>query len=490
MKKRILFTTLLAMLGLIAACSDPFQPTPDIMKLPSGFSIRGKGEYNTKLNPISVSSYEEFTKKASALIANQYEEFYFTFSSLPRSGTKTADKFIQMLEIDAYISYGYIVYDSAGIRVDKNTPIRDGMILGLGFSYSVPKAASRHTRQTAENYFEGQVNAASLLRKAKYTPRAEDFEDFPLSHTNQTMPVTNSEELWWACESGYWPTFNNTNSRAYAIFEEVKSISRNIICDSMTDFEKIMSIYDYITTYISYDYDALNDDYWPENVAYYLEGSVVYQRGVCDSFSKLFSMLAGLECLDVVRGFGYQYEGQEIKSGHAWNYASIDEGNTWYLCCSTWGRRKTPLKENHKQIETTEYSAAFTKTDYFHDAGGYDFVEEIWPDYNKVNSFLNTYALDTFSYNGQVYDYIIDTIQEFEILLNAIKDTGVTKDFAISIKSDILPWYDTIKQNEEFKNEVKRIIRSIGYDVAHEGFYMFGEGDQYNSGVVTFLITK
>lgn len=106
------------------------------------------------------------------------------------------------------------------------------------------------------------------------------------------------------------------------------------------DLSKVRSIYTWITQYISYDYDVLN-----ERIKKAKNNTEVIRRkrGICADYSSLFEELcskAGIEALYITgyaKGAGYE-KGEFVrdngKANHAWNVVKIE--GKWYLIECTW----------------------------------------------------------------------------------------------------------------------------------------------------------
>ena len=172
------------------------------------------------------------------------------------------------------------------------------------------------------------------------------------------VTVETSEELYWAVENHYTPICVK-NSRAELIYGKAKDILNEIIGNNMTDFEKALSIFDYIcstTTYDKRDFSSqtILASYKITHIpSFYLEGVFINGFAVCDGFSKAFSLLCNMEGLDCVRIVGNA--SQRLSSeNHAWNKVKID--NEWYLVDATWGELTTGSTERltHKYFLITD----------------------------------------------------------------------------------------------------------------------------------------
>ena len=97
----------------------------------------------------------------------------------------------------------------------------------------------------------------------------------------------------------------------------------DLLCDEAVDDEAIVRIiHDYINSNLEYALDEKNEpvvEDWAHNIL----GMLLFKKGVCETYSKLFKLLCdhiGIECL-VVKGTG-------INGSHSWNIVKIDD--SWY----------------------------------------------------------------------------------------------------------------------------------------------------------------
>ena len=86
-----------------------------------------------------------------------------------------------------------------------------------------------------------------------YTSRADDYDDFASDSKYLCVEVSSSEQLFWAVEGGFTP-IPKANSRAYYVYEKAKEVLREIISDQMSDYEKALSIHDWLCYNHVYDY--------------------------------------------------------------------------------------------------------------------------------------------------------------------------------------------------------------------------------------------
>lgn len=268
--------------------------------------------------------------------------------------------------------------------------------------------------------------------KVDYEKRAADYDNFVSDKKLFVEYVESSEELYHVVESGATPLFASTDSAAYRIYNEAKQVLREIISDEMTDYEKILSIFDYISYNTVYDDEivAMPEDSEPSFITYtsfFLEG--VFDDGlcVCDGFSKAFSLLCNMEGIDAVRITG------SVSGGlHAWNKVKLD-GN-WYVVDITW--TVTETGENSFDASGGEAvnfnSKEFLSYKYFLVSDS--FIARTHSAANKTLNNSLPATSDYYYYQNATYDgvnnFIISSDEEYEDLINYMLET---KQYTIEI---------------------------------------------------------
>lgn len=271
--------------------------------------------------------------------------------------------------------------------------------------------------------------------------RAADFSDFPIdTGDRQSRVVYNSEELWWAVEHGYRPTFAIENSEAERIYNTAKDILRCIISKGMNDFEKALAIYEYLITHVAYDYDTyetLEAIPAASNACYYLEGVFEYGKAVCDGKSKAFVLLCGIEGISSVREFGYSLEG----SGHAWNYVKID--GVWYCVDTTGGdavkRADTSIAQFYgKELELINYKLFLaplrTNSDKYAVGG-------VWKEITDTDTGASRVADVLVNRKSEA---LIESVSDFADMISVVLENGVYGfSLTVSIAPDLAAQYGT-----------------------------------------------
>lgn len=304
------------------------EPPEESLNIEGGAPTEwGAGGYviNTTLvdeEPKVVSSLAEANAWIDAAIMSHFHALTIDFSAI--DGYSPTETEIE-IELSNHVTIEKRYYDSSPKVVEFVISYKED----AASFFATPTEENDHTTVLSGNFL---ARLASIPEEER---RDEDFDDFAINSVTETLDVYNSEELWWALSRGYRPTFPLENSKAESFYLEAKRILRHIVTDEMTDYEKLLSIYEYLVGAVEYDYDsfyAINDTWHGKNACYYLEGVFEAGRAVCDGKSKaliLFSAIEGIEC---VRDFG-----KSLNTGmsHAWNYVKLD--GVWYLVDTTEG---------------------------------------------------------------------------------------------------------------------------------------------------------
>ena len=186
-------------------------------------------------------------------------------------------------------------------------------------------------------YSEAEENEFHLTRST----RASDFDDFAINDRKE-VSVESSDQLFFAAEAGYQPV-PVAGSVAENLYKLAKDVCRAWIDDSMTDYEKVHAIYDWLGKNVIYDHNIVKEmgNIQPSSSLYnkfysydsfYLEG--VFENGVavCNGIAKSFVLLCSIEGISAVKVNG------TVSSGaHAWNKVYIN--GKWYLIDSTWSNQ-------------------------------------------------------------------------------------------------------------------------------------------------------
>lgn len=292
-----------------------------------------------------------------------------------------------------------------------------------------------------DGYYEDLVREDKYYETCGYTMRNEDskyssnpYNDFVSDKQFLYDDVESSEELYWAVENKITP-IPKSGSRAETIYNKAKTVLNSIISDEMTDYEKVVSIFDWICANTKYDYYALESNAYEYAAAtltpvYYLEGVFMTGYAVCDGFSKAFSLMCNMEGIDAIRIVGtawtgaYDVFGNKEYGGHAWNKVKLDKDPTdivdgqYYLVDITWTTFLNYYIVTEYGTSYVQYDKEVASHSYFL-VGDSDVVETHEPfvarekflRYSAIDNY-NYYENTFFTYNNETYDLVIDSVED------------------------------------------------------------------------------
>lgn len=190
----------------------------------------------------------------------------------------------------------------------------------------------------------------------------------------------------------------------YAVDSNVvnKIISENIN-NSMSEYEKVKSIHDYIVNTTEYDHYNLEHDSIPD-IDYTAKGVLEKHTGVCRGYAEAFKLLMdelNIEC-DILTG-----EADNIS--HAWNVVKID--NEWYQIDCTFD---DPLSKNDEELNTLRY-------DYFLITDEQMYMDHI-ADSNSYVCTSEKYMYQE-KLSGVPY-HILDSIYQLSTAISYMHDKG------------------------------------------------------------------
>ncbi len=355
-----------------------------------------------------VTSMKEANRIIDRAIASHVHKLTIDFSGI--SPYFKPDDFDLDSELGNHTSLRMLFYDDAPYRIEfeivyktnaASETIKEGSVTG----------------SQIRDIISVNALAYSALQFKDATPRVDNFDGFAINSEDLSeWLVYNTEELWWAIEHGYRPTFPETHTKAELFYERAKMVLREIVHDGMSDYEKVRAIYEYLVIAVHYDYDAYIGQADRENTCYFLEGVFEAGRAVCDGKTKAFVLLCGIEGIPCVRDFGASATGG---AGHAWNYVQID--GVWYLYDTTEGDIRYKASSGGVgeyigyDVEMLSYSGYMRRTDYL--ASKYVYTDK----WSEITDAEQTYApFDYFDYDVDVgLDFIINSSSEADALFEA-----------------------------------------------------------------------
>ncbi|MDE6275019.1 MAG: hypothetical protein K2M75_00615 [Clostridia bacterium] len=265
------------------------------------------------------------------------------------------------------------------------------------------------------------------------TGRSADFDGFAANNLQKTAEVTYSEELYLALERGVRP-IPKKGSSAETVYERAKTILRSIVDDNMDDYQKVHAIADWLSANVSYNWTLAEElgkaspssDSYNKYYAYrelYLEGAILDGLAVCNGYAKAVSLLCGIEgirCYKIkgASGSGSGIWPNRVYPQHAWNKAYID--GSWYVIDSTWANEKYQVNNSSVTKEVLKHNTLFMTEDQSGNRPDGAHYETYVGDYSGyfAGSSYDVFANTFFWYDGNIYDMVIDSESELEILLN------------------------------------------------------------------------
>ncbi len=151
-----------------------------------------------------------------------------------------------------------------------------------------------------------RVNIMDYSSDSVGTKRDDSFSSFEYKKYEKIVNnVWNSNQLWFALEHGYNPICVSGSS-AQTCLNSAENICRSSLRDDMTIEEKVYRLFDYFAKtsknawFVYWDVDSLNAATKWNNLYRIAEGALNYHFGACQSFTRAFSILLGIEGIENV----------------------------------------------------------------------------------------------------------------------------------------------------------------------------------------------
>ncbi len=319
-------------------------------------------------------------------------------------------------------------------------------------------------------------NAYDHGRDVTYIPyvpaREETFEDFAYKDYPIAVDVTTSDQLWYCLDQQRQP-IPSPGSKAETYLAQCEDILRSIVDDTMSDQEKVKAIYDWGSYFLTYDLEAAvrstSDAIAATYDAFYLEGVLDNQRGVCDAFSKLFTLLVNMEgilCKRVIGPAFSEYQNPVIGSvGHAWNLVQID--HMWYTIDPT---GSNAIFQNEGVAATSHFFYLVTDNKHL-DFYGDGYRRYAYPDIDSVldyNYFSKTHY-DPSRLPSSSNDLVMDDINEFIDYLTYAKSLPTNDDYP-HLSAEVIINFET---GSDFNAELDHGMTDSGWGSSWVGANRF-----------------
>ncbi len=321
-------------------------------------------------------------------------------------------------------------------------------------------------------------NAYDHGRDVTYIPyvpvRDESFTDFAYKNFPISVDVTTSDQLWYCLDQRHRP-LPTPGSKAETYLEQCEDILRSIVDDSMTGEEKIRAIYDWGSYALTYDLEAAirstSDAIAATYDAFYLEGVLDNQRGVCDAFSKLFTLLANMEgivCKRVIGPSFSQYRNPVIGSvGHAWNLVQVN--GQWYTIDPT---GSNAIFQNEGVGATSHFFYLVDENKHL-DFYGNGYRRYAYPeiDSNLDYQYFTKTHYDPLQVPSSANDLIMDNMDEFINYLTFAKSLPTNDDFP-HLSAEVIINFET---GSDFNAELDRGMTTSGWGSSWQGANRFND---------------
>lgn len=405
------------------------------------------GKHNSSSYAVTVKSHDELVALVEYVLfynLNESHKIWFTLSYFDGNASEFAVETENATDEHTYANW----------RVASGKEVHN--ILGVPKYYGYFYAYQNYRSSAATRVSEG--DNYKQLKTVSYTGaaggRSADFNDFSIDKVAKTLSVTTSDQLVYALEHGLRPVPSITSSPAAKMYGIAKEILREIINDNMSQTEKLFAIYNWLVLNVDYDYGALNSKIsWQENQAWYLEGVFLNGHAVCDAIAKAAVVLARIEGIVAVR---------TVSKNHAWNKVYIDADSNgvyeWYDFDATWGN-KSAARGDDVVYEYANY-IDFLNTDEYKKNKNQQ--AENYNDFDAGTEF-NVYEFMTFEYEGNTYDYVIASREEFVVLFA----------YAATLKS-VLGGDEYISLSFIFDYQFENLTWEINYAKAGTSFVLVG----------------
>lgn len=117
---------------------------------------------------------------------------------------------------------------------------------------------------------------------------------------------------------------------------KAKTIVSQIITSSMSDYECVKAIHDYLVKNVNYDYDGLTSGAVNSatHKSHSAEGALCDNLAVCDGYAKAFELLCAQAGIPAYMMYGTAGNDTDGWESHAWNVVKV--AGQWYQIDCTW----------------------------------------------------------------------------------------------------------------------------------------------------------
>lgn len=319
------------------------------------------------------------------------------------------------------------------------------------------------------------------------TPRNADFDEFEIYSWEKSQTVYAVDELYYVIEEGVRPE-PIAGSPAEMMYETVKKVMRSIVDDTMSNYDKVKAIFEWIVANVVYDdasarYEGtLNSNnyhtVYPRR-CFYLEGVFYDGIAVCNGMAKAMTVMCGLEGIRALKITG------SAGGSHAWNKVLID--GVWYASDPTWGNSKSNIEKDGLKGEWfnhlyTLMSDKDINTDHTPEFGS-EYIANIVYDY-IANSYFSIDGTKEYPDRTFVSSHRVENSLDASCVASKYKEAfkrGETVGIAVyetAIKNNII--FGEIEEEDTYIGTYISYARAENYRYAYDGYVFSRNGRKYS----------
>lgn len=321
--------------------------------------------------------------------------------------------------------FSYLVYPSSIIDenrlnqlgVEGNSNTKNGRMasalmkeLNIGVNYSdISSSLSDYTssniigvteelKSTMDNKSPSTATS-NLPSYAGYKPYfGSGVSSLPIESKPAVSHVSTGFSVYTYVTHGYRPICEASSS-AEKVYNNAKSVLKSILGENMSEAEKALAIYDWITFRGTYNTKDINSPY--NQLIDGLLKDANYNLTVCNGYALTFATLASMAGLEAKYVTGYAGE------AHAWNEVKVD--GKWYCVDSTWGKSvgSSYQNENHQY-----FLLSFSKLSQLTTGGRTKTATYSYPSSSLATNENYPYyqnLASKYEYNGKQYSRYLDS---------------------------------------------------------------------------------
>ena len=265
--------------------------------------------------------------------------------------------------------------------------------------------------------------------------------------------------------ASYTLSYYTTADQETEMDKAVDNLLSQLALTNKTDYQKIYSIYDYITTNVRYDYTNLNDNSYLLKYTGY--AALVNKTSVCQGYANLFYRLALEAGIDarIIAGDG--------GGPHSWNIVQLD--GSYYNLDATWD-----------EGQGYWYWFLCSPDDFYNH---YRYAEY------DTSAFHKAYPMAATSYQ---YDAVTSNIQIDTQPKNVTVAEGATAKITVKARGIGLTYqwyYKDVGQSSFSKSSVKKATYSATVNASVNGRKLYclikdADGNQLKTKTVTISMTS